>query len=120
MAGKKRPRRNPDGTLNKKEGLVFVSFVFDGGRYTQSHQMNQYELKQIKQMLADQGEATANSMLSRTTIKNVSILAENILAMAFIDYIRKHFKGEPIKQTSMSEAVEVMKKELQENDDASN
>ena len=97
------------------EGLIFVAFHFAGKRYTQTHTLSDYELRQLKDHLKNVGEAASSSVVSKTAIQNTAILAENVLARAFLDYIQKFHR---VEAPTMEEAVEVLKKEAKENDDA--
>ena len=103
--------------LLPKEGLIHVSFNFDGKRFAKSHQLSEYELKLLKTMLAEYGQETHKSVTSKAAIKNTAILAENVLAVAFLEFIKTHHKiVDAVAPVTMAEAIEVLKKE---SDDAS-
>jgi len=103
----------PNGKLIPKEGLIYVSFGFDGKRHTKAHQLSDFEVRYLKEMLTEHGEQTAKSAISKAAIQNSAILCENVLAAAFLAYIKDHCKPKP---------VEVAKdmKETEENDNADN
>lgn len=112
-------RASKDGKLVPKEGLIHVSFNFDGKQYKRSHQLSQFELATLKEMLATHGEQTANTVISKAAIQNTAILAENVLAVAFLEYINRHHKVVEVEQAepiTMVQAIEQMKKES--NDEA--
>lgn len=76
------------------EGQLEISFTFAGQLYVQKHLFNSTELRVMKKMIEDHGEASAQQILWRAAIVNSGILAENVLAHAARDYCKKHFKGE--------------------------
>lgn len=98
------------------EGLIFVSFNFDGRRHTSSHTLSVYEVKQLKEHLTAVGEAACASVVSKTAIQNTAILAENVLAKAFLAFIKKYHKVNP---PTMEDAIDILRKELKESNDES-
>ena len=78
---------------NTNEGAVVVSFVFDGKLYTNRHQLTASEMKHMKDLCVEFGDSAADQMLWKVAIRGTGLVAENIMAKAALDYIKKHYKG---------------------------
>lgn len=87
-----------------EEGLIAVSFVFDGKKYENFHQMTASEMKHMKDLCRDHGDLAADQMIWRTAIRGTGMVAENIMARAALDYIKKNYKGPVLTGIAVEDA----------------
>lgn len=84
-ANRKRVHANP-----QNEGLIYVTFQFDGIKYENKHQLTASELRHMKQLCKDFGEEASGQAVWLAAIRGTGMVAENILAKAGRDYIKRH------------------------------
>jgi len=72
------------------EGLLYVSFVFDGQIYRKQHQFAESEVALMKQHVVDHGDQAADTALFRSAIWYAGRAAENLIAKAALEYMKLH------------------------------
>ena len=71
-----------------QEGLIRVSFAFDGKTYMREHRMNPQEVQAAKDMLEEHGPHAFDSATVRAPIKGASMFGEYVVTEAFKEYAR--------------------------------
>lgn len=79
--------------LPTDEGKWRISFVFDGQNYSRSHQLTESEIKHMKDLCAEFGDAAADQIIWRAAIKGVAMVSEALMSQAGLDYVKKEYKG---------------------------
>lgn len=91
MATKSSPKRKLTSPLKPPaEGLLYVSFVFDGQVYRKQHQFDAAEIELMKQHVLDHGDQAADTALFRSAIWYAGRAAENLIAKAALEYMKLH------------------------------
>ena len=85
--------KNQLRAARKDEGLLRVSFVFDGRTYSFEHFFKPGEVDRMKELCRDHGEVAGQQLVWRGAINYASTIAENALAAAGFDYVQRHHKG---------------------------
>ncbi len=78
---------------NKNEGLLRVSFVFDGRTYAFDHLFNANEIAHMKELCKDHGEVAGTQLIWRGAVRHAGTIAENAMAAAGFEYVQRHHKG---------------------------
>lgn len=76
-----------------KEGKWEIKFVFDGYLYTKTHQFSTQELKHMKDLCREFGDIASQQVIWRAAFKGVSLVSEELIARAGLDYVKQHYKG---------------------------
>lgn len=84
--------------INPNEGLVTVSFTFDGITHVNRHQLSAQEMKHMKELCVEYGDLAADQMVWKIAIRGMTMVAENIFAKAALMFIKKHYKGPIVTQ----------------------
>lgn len=92
--GRASNRKQQRAQLLQTEGTLKVSFIFDGKERSYVHQFKAEELRHMKELCAEHGDAAANQVVWKMAVRYGGYFAENALARAALDYIAKHYKGE--------------------------
>lgn len=110
-AKRKQERRQESQMVAIQEGLIRVSFSFAGKFYVEEHQLTASEVKQMKEMCANEGEAAANSILWQSSVWGAGRLAQKCVAKAGHEYAREHYK-EPEKVATVEDIEAAVKEQL--------
>jgi hypothetical protein len=86
-------------TIATNEGTIMVSFVFDGVQYSKKHQLTASEIHHMKQLCREHGDLAADQMIWKVAVRGMGLVAENIMAKAALDYIKKYYKGPAVVET---------------------
>lgn len=85
---KKLEKEQQRDAIQMQEGLIRVSFVFDGKEYVKLHQLTGHELRSMKGNIQDFGDGAAGSALWLSCVWGAGKLGENILAAAARGYMK--------------------------------
>lgn len=75
---------------SEAEGLFKCSFTFGGERYEYQHQLTRAEVVHMQELCKTHGDEAASQVVWRAAIRGIGMVAENILAKAALDYIKKN------------------------------
>lgn len=97
MAKKSIKRQNNHaGSLSNlvpAEGLITVAFVFNGERHVERHRLNEFEIRQMKELCKEQGHLASQQVVWRGAIKCAEVVARNALYEAGQKYCEAIGKG---------------------------
>lgn len=83
--------------LLPNEGTLEVSFVFGGKKFTRKHQATASEIKHMKDLCRNHGDEAANQMIWKVNVRGASLFAENVVAEAAMDYVKKNWKPKAVE-----------------------
>lgn len=83
-------KRTSQAHKDSKEGVISVQFNFDGKRYIKTHQLTIWEVKHMKELMAEHGEEARGQAIFNAAIGFCKIFAENVIATAALEYIKLH------------------------------
>jgi len=91
-----------ESELLPAEGLITVSFVFGGIRHVERHRLNEFELRQMKELIQQHGGLASQQVVWRGAIKCAEQVAKNCVAEA-----GQRFDEEFGPKVKVADAVEV-------------
>lgn len=100
-----RHRRSSKSKTSLPDGRFCCSFTFDGKEYGYTHQLTAGEVRHMKQLAKEFGDEAASQVAWRVPIRGIGMVAENIVAKAALDYIKKHHVNPRRNELSSPSAI---------------